>query len=519
MEKLREYLFEHKTTLILITSIVLVFAAAATAVFVLRRIENTGAALSAPESSSVTDHENDDADRSAVNGSGNDSDMNADDDDDDDPEEDIRESSGVFVCVPLDKMSLRSTPGSTSDNVASMYAGEKVKWDGEYKTINGNTYYKVKLSDGTEGYALAGYLIPVYYENDDKALDIVETYNALYTYKMMETDIDKLTQKYPECLADRVFGKSVDGRDIHCLLLGNKDAKHRIFAQASIHGREYMNTQLVMKLVEYYCHEYKRGLINGRSYEELFENVCICVIPMSNPDGVTIAQFGGDEINDPDLKKKPQQFYEQDRDYMLAAVDEYGDSFWVDHYMEDDFDISLYSSEYIGYEEYLKQWKSNARGVDLNKNFDGNWEGVQAKSSPSYTDYKGESVLSEPEAAALADLATETDYDMYISYHSKGEIIYYDTDGNLPEVSRGSLELAKLASSQIKYNISSTKTAANVNQGGFGDWVQLGLGKPSITIESGRHRCPLAIGEFKPMWYRHRELWAVLMDNILTEDK
>ena len=90
MEKLREYLFEHKTTLILITSIVLVFAAAATAVFVLRRIENTGAALSAPESSSVTDHENDDADRSAVNGSGNDSDMNADDDE---PEEDIRESS------------------------------------------------------------------------------------------------------------------------------------------------------------------------------------------------------------------------------------------------------------------------------------------------------------------------------------------------------------------------------------------------------------------------------------------
>jgi len=354
-------------------------------------------------------------------------------------------------------------------------------------------------------------------EDDDANKSIVETDDAMYTYEMMVDDIGKLCGTYGDVLTKEVAGNSLDNRKIYCLYLGNKNAKHRIFTQASIHGREYMNTQLVMSLIEYYCRKKDEEAINGKTYSELLDEVCISIVPMANPDGVTISQSGAADITDPELKPIPFSCFESDVDYMIADVDMYGDWFWVDHYNDRTYNKEVHLGEYIKYDEYLRQWKSNARGVDLNTNFDGNWEGVSSKSHPSYSIYKGDSALSEPESACLADLAQKYDYDMYISYHSKGNIVYYDTKGNKPSVSEESEKLAKLVAGHLNYLPFSNKTAENVRQGGFGDWVQLSLNKPSITIESGFHRCPLDIEEFKPMWDNHRQLWAVLMDSLVSE--
>ena len=516
MKKLSDFLNEHIKIVVPVASIVLFCATALITILLLKRFGpaaafSKGTVTTSGQSEPAGDKE-EAADKTVTD---EDDGTVADEVSEEDFAADIEESPHLLVCVPFEELNLRANPGSDPDDIiAVMTAGEKVTWDGRYETVNGNRYYRIKLSGGTEGYALADYLVPVYYENDDGKLDIVETDDALYTYEMMVSDIGRLVEKYGSVLTDRVFGQSADGRDMHCLFLGNPDAKHRIFVQASIHGREYMNTQLVMKLIEYYCSELDTGSINDRTYRDLFEDVCICIVPMTNPDGVTIAQFGTDGIEKAELKAVAQYCYEWDAGYMTAAVDEYGDAYWIDHYKETDYDRSQYPPDIISFEQYLAQWKSNARGVDLNNNFDGNWSTVQVKSHPSYSGCKGDNAFSEPESAALSELATENDYDMYLSYHSKGEIIYYDTEGNTPEVSQSSMELAKLASGQIRYRMVSNKTATNVNQGGFGDWVQLALNKPSITIESGRHRTPLSINEFRPMWLRHRELWAVLMDSF-----
>ncbi|MCR5830588.1 MAG: hypothetical protein K6G67_00415, partial [Lachnospiraceae bacterium] len=480
MKKLSDFLNKHINIVIPVAALVLFFIAGAGTMLVLKHFGSVNASRDESVEASDQDDKESGAEDAADNKVSDENNSEAGDDGgEENLEVDAEESPRLMVCVPLEEMHLRRNPGSNAnDTIASMTAGEKITWDGKYETANGNTYYHVKLSDGTEGYAVADYLVPVYYENDDDSLDIVETDDALYTYDLMVSDIKRLVQRYGDVLIDSVFGQSADGRDIHCMFLGNRNAKHHIFVQASIHGREYMNTQLVMKLVEYYCHELDTGSINDRKYRELFDDVCICIVPMTNPDGVTIAQNGIDSINDPDLRIIPQYCYEWDKEYMTASVDEYGDAYWIDHYKETDYNRSVYPPEFITYEQYLKQWKSNARGVDLNNNFDGNWNTVQLKSHPSYSSCKGDYALSEPESSALSELATETDYDMYLSYHSKGEIIYYDTEGNLPEVSVNSLSLAKLASGQIRYRIKSNKTATNVNQGGFGDWVQLALNKP-----------------------------------------
>ena len=95
-----------------------------------------------------------------------------------------------------------------------------------------------------------------------------------------------------------------------------------------------------------------------------------------------------------------------------------------------------------------------------------------------------------------------------------GQLIYYDVKGNRKENTEMSTKLADFFSEQLGYRTVNTNKGYNVNLGGFGDWIQLGLNKPSITIESGKMPCPLEAEEFPGIWYRHRESWAMIADKV-----
>ena len=173
--------------------------------------------------------------------------------------------------------------------------------------------------------------------------DIVSVENALYTYEQMVEDLELLKDRYPGRLSVWEAGRSADGRKIMGGVLGNTDSPNHILIQASIHGREYMNTLLVMKQLEEVLKNYENGSYYGRSYESLFNDVCFHILPMTNPDGVTISQSGPEGIRDSSLREQLENCYQND----------------------------LTNGEGIGSrEEYWKRWKSNARGVDLNRNFD-----------------------------------------------------------------------------------------------------------------------------------------------------
>ena len=101
-------------------------------------------------------------------------------------------------------------------------------------------------------------------------------------------------------------------------------------------------------------------------------------------------------------------------------------------------------------------------------------------------------------------------FDKLISYHAKGQVIYYDTAGLASEISRKSYDLAELIHSVNKYELINCNDAANVVQGGLGDWTMLEKGVESATIEIGKVSCPVGIEEFMAIWYRNRELWAKL---------
>ena len=111
---------------------------------------------------------------------------------------------------------------------------------------------------------------------------------------------------------------------------------------------------------------------------------------MVNPDGVTISQKGVDGISDAVLKSQLEDCYQQD----LVSGNAYSDS-----------------------RQYFALWKANARGVDLNRNFDAGWEEYTGAANPASECYKGTSPASEAEAQAILSVSQNYDLDCCIAYH------------------------------------------------------------------------------------------------------
>ena len=430
------------------------------------------------------------------------------------------DSSMILVAAPADYMHLRQTPGLGEDEIGEVRAGQILYWQGEAVTEAERSFYKVTVEEtGQAGYLNADYCIPVEYRYDPDLLTVVDVTDALYTYDKMQEDIMTLCAVYDECLSYETVGYSVDGREIYEVRLGSPDARHQIFAQAAIHGREYMTAQLVMRMLEYYAANYDSGSYRGKSYRELLENTAIYVIPMSNPDGVTISQLGTGALAHPELGQLVYDCYLRDQMDLVLEEDRNGDWNWADYFRQEDYDREAEGkTQLISFEEYQRIWKSNANGVDLNNNFDAGWAAIDLRTYPSYSNYKGWCAVSEPETQALVQEAEKRAYDYFLSYHSKGQLIYYDVKGNAPETSEKSRALAESLQKVIKYEPLNTQKGYNVNLGGFGDWVQLGLQGASVTIENGRHPCPLAIEEFDAIWYRNRESWAMLCESLYGQE-
>lgn len=308
---------------------------------------------------------------------------------------------------------------------------------------------------------------------------------SAYTYRMLQEDIVSLCSRYPDFVRFSVLGQSVEGRDIYQLILGNPDAPHAIFIQASIHGREYMTTQLVMRMLAEYASEYQTGIYQGIPYQVLFEQNCFYIVPMSNPDGVSISQYGEAGIINPERITLLRTAYERER------------------------------KSYKNYSDFLTRWKANANGVDLNRNFDAGWEGIHQRTCPSSELYKGLFPESEPETQILVAAVTQRSFDSIISYHARGEVIYYDAQGNGQEMSLRSAEIARIARELNGYKMMNCKSSANVVLGGLGDWTMLTQGIPSITIEIGKGSCPLQQAEFGTIWNMNKDMWGKMACHIL----
>lgn len=222
----------------------------------------------------------------------------------------------------------------------------------------------------------------------------------------------------------RVIGMSREGREIYALLVGS-EKKATGIATYAIHAREWVTAYLAMQHI-------RRGVPKGG----------VWVVPLVNPDGALLVQEGAGSV----------------KDCLRGGL----------VYVNGGSDFSM--------------WKANARAVDLNVNFDAGWgTGSQNVRSPAPANYIGPAPFSEPETQALRDFTLEKNPAFTVSYHTKGEVIYWRYHQGTLRAMRDK-RYAKILCSATGYPLAEAPCSA----GGYKDWCVEKLGIPAFTVEVGR---------------------------------
>ena len=314
----------------------------------------------------------------------------------------------------------------------------------------------------------------------DPSGNIVQVVDQIYSYEDMMRDIDILTATYPQYLSAGILGTSYEGRPIPELVLGNPEAPYKVLVQSSIHAREYITSQLVMKMVEMICLQYETETYRGIPYSRLFDQVSFTVIPMANPDGVSISQYGMDSV-----------ILDETADFLYAQTG--------------------------GQKKKLIQIKANARGVDLNRNFPigfGQTEDKKSvRTSPDLAFFCGYAPLSEPESMILANLVANGGYSCFLSFHTMGNIIYYGSCAATPQTNASCKKLAALLNGLTGYKYYGP--TGHVTNGTFADYATYTTGKPSATVELGNVN-PVPIWQFPTLYEQNKKDFPAVAFAVLT---
>lgn len=227
------------------------------------------------------------------------------------------------------------------------------------------------------------------------------------------------------------IGKSVLGKDILATHLGSYDGE-QIIIQGGIHAREYISTLLMIEQAKYL--NATGGIKTGGIY----------FIFLTNPDGAEIVLNGIDSV--------PCEITKQ---YLTLANGS----------------------------NNFSQYKANINLVDLNTNFDADWgSGSQNVRCPSPESFIGFYPNSEREVNNLINFTLKNKPSLTISYHSKGEVIYYGFNGQSQADINRDRQIGLHLSNLTGYPLYFTENSS----GGYKDWCIRTLKIPSYTIEIGR---------------------------------
>lgn len=266
--------------------------------------------------------------------------------------------------------------------------------------------------------------------------DKMINYNVYPDYENQVKIINEICKEYK--VKKFSIGKSLCGRDIFALQICGKG---QAIIAGGFHGTEYLTVLAALKFAE--------------EYAENTSGCGVTIVPCVNPDGTEIA------INGTDFSGEFYPIVSQTcRDKRL--------------------------------------WKANARGVDINHNFDACWNRVKANelalgiNKPACTRYGGCAPESEPETQAIVRLCTNMRFERALALHSQGREIYWDFGNCTP---KECLELAKRMADVSGYKISSPEEIAT--GGGFKDWFIQKFHRCGFTVEMGLGTNPLPVSDFQ----------------------
>lgn len=192
---------------------------------------------------------------------------------------------------------------------------------------------------------------------------------TLGDYHNVTEAVDALTalaSARPDILTLQTMGSSVQGRPILLATLtapGDASDRTRVLFDGAHHGDEVIGSEILVRFVQRVVAEYD----TNASMRAMLEDVVVDIVPMVNPDGIAHV---------------PQC------------------SFYAD-------------------------CRKNARGVDLNRNYEAHWGEPGSSGNPSDATYRGPSAASEPETQVITGLLDTNPYAIYASLHSGAEMILW----------------------------------------------------------------------------------------------
>ena len=286
-------------------------------------------------------------------------------------------------------------------------------------------------------------------------------------HKTLKKTLNQLSSNHPLIKLTSI-GDTILGKEIPLITLGDDTAKKSVLYVSTHHASENITTSVLINFIEDYVKAYENSnRIAGVNIRYLFKMRKIYVVPMLNPDGV---------------------------DYRLNGISQ-------------DNPIKDRVIAYNEGEDFAK-WNANARGVDLNHNYNADFDEYKIYEktngiTPGKTKYSGEYPESEPEVQALTNLIRiiENDLKGIITLHTQGEEIYCKSKGKSV---RGTEIISRHVSRMCGYPLRETEGSASY--GGLTDYAVGKLNIPSYTIECGKGENPLDITQGKSIYARLYEL-------------
>lgn len=282
-------------------------------------------------------------------------------------------------------------------------------------------------------------------------------------YKNMVDCIKAICEK-TAAVSSFTIGKSCMGKEIKALQIGT-GSEIALFA-AAFHGSEHITTNIALFFAEELgCALGLNRSMAGINIKRALKDRSVIIVPRVNPDGCEISIKGA------------------------AACGERADEI-----------RKLCSGDF-------SHWNANYRGVDINHNFNADWQqlrDLEQKSGilgPAPTRFGGYSPESEPETVALTTLCRNENIRHAVALHSQGEVIYWDYRGLEGENSK---KMAQILASSSGYALDVPTGLAS--GGGFKDWFIKERCAPGFTVEVGLGKNPLPIESAAKIYADVREM-------------
>lgn len=275
-----------------------------------------------------------------------------------------------------------------------------------------------------------------------------------------------LVMRYPDILEIEILGYSYDANPIYVIRLGENLKEKTIYVtkmhgliESGTHSREVANPVITSSMLrDYVMDYYDDSHLEDVNMGDILKSSVFHFVINSNPDGYNISKFGAEGLT-------TESAYTT-----LLSIGDYE----------------------------FSDYKANSRGVDLNRNYPDIYYDTQTNQwvdiwnikrnnynsdVPSGAYYFGEYAGSEVETQIMMAYLLSYDFRFYLSYHSKGEVIYGNYTQAPLAARRYINQYANIASEITGYAIPDVEEAW-VSSGYMGDYVVNNTLKPNITIET-----------------------------------